>query len=69
MEEWVAETRMALSAIPAPPFGEGPRGERMAELFREVGLCEVRTDAGGTRGMKADYPSTTEWSRTLSVPE
>jgi tripeptide aminopeptidase len=37
----------ALSAIPAPTGGEGPRGARVAELFRDVGLEQVTTDDVG----------------------
>ena len=47
LDPWVLERQMELTAIPAPPFGEGPRGERIAELFREMGLVEVRTDEVG----------------------
>ena len=36
-DSWVLERQLELTAIPAPPFGEEPRGRRMAELFREVG--------------------------------
>jgi acetylornithine deacetylase/succinyl-diaminopimelate desuccinylase-like protein len=36
-----------LTEIPAPPFGEGPRAKRMAELFREAGLHGVTTDEEG----------------------
>jgi acetylornithine deacetylase/succinyl-diaminopimelate desuccinylase-like protein len=37
----------ALSEIPAPTGAEGPRGARVAELFRSAGLTEVRTDDVG----------------------
>jgi len=39
--------QVELTEIPAPPFGEGPRGERIAELFAEAGLEGVRHDAVG----------------------
>jgi acetylornithine deacetylase/succinyl-diaminopimelate desuccinylase-like protein len=42
----LAEQR-ELTEIPAPPFGEGPRAKRMAELFRKAGLHAVETDAEG----------------------
>ncbi len=45
-ERTLAE-QVELTQIPAPPFGEGPRGERMAELMRRSGLAEVTTDAVG----------------------
>lgn len=36
-----------LTEIPAPPFAEGRRAARFAELLREAGLTDVRTDAVG----------------------
>lgn len=36
-----------LTEIPAPPFKEGPRAERFAELLREAGLDDVRIDDVG----------------------
>ena len=36
-----------LTEIPAPPFGEGPRGRRMAALMAEAGLERVETDSVG----------------------
>jgi len=52
--EWLAEhdertleLQMELTSIPAPPFGEGPRGERLKAEFLRHGLSEVRTDAVG----------------------
>lgn len=36
-----------LVQIPAPPFGESARGERVAERFRDVGLADVSIDAVG----------------------
>jgi acetylornithine deacetylase/succinyl-diaminopimelate desuccinylase-like protein len=36
-----------LSEIPAPPFGEGPRSERMAELMSAAGLDRTARDALG----------------------
>lgn len=38
---------LELTAIPAPPFGEGPRAKRMRERFLEIGLPEVTCDAAG----------------------
>jgi acetylornithine deacetylase/succinyl-diaminopimelate desuccinylase-like protein len=37
----------ALSEIPAPPFGEGARSERMAELMHDAGLVGTDRDAVG----------------------
>src|SRR5688572_20339985 len=36
-----------LSEIPSPPFGEGPRSKRMAELISEAGLDRTARDALG----------------------
>ncbi len=47
MDPWVLERQMELSAIPAPPFGEGPRGRRMADLLLQAGLASVVTDGVG----------------------
>jgi len=41
------EDQLELVSIPAPPFGEEARGERLAERFREIGLAEVRRDGPG----------------------
>lgn len=38
---------VALNQIPAPPFGEGPRGEAFAELLRATGFGEVTIDEVG----------------------
>ena len=43
MRDWQRE----LVAIPAPPFGEGLRGEWMAERMRELGLSNVHIDDEG----------------------
>jgi tripeptide aminopeptidase len=39
--------QIALTEIPAPPFGEEARGRRMAELFTEAGLVDVEADPVG----------------------
>lgn len=44
---WIVDRQMELTAIPAPPFGEALRAERMADLFREVGLTRVAQDEEG----------------------
>lgn len=36
-----------LNEIPAPPFGEEIRAQRVAEMFREAGLTDVEIDAVG----------------------
>ncbi len=41
------KTLIELTEIPAPPFGEDARGQRVAELFREAGLTDVRIDEVG----------------------
>jgi len=52
--DWQSE----LTAVPAPPFGEQARGKWMADLFRQIGLSAVRTDAlGNVFGtLAADLP-------------
>ena len=47
IDDWTMERQVELTAIPAPPFGEGPRGARMAQLFQEVGLTSVSVDGVG----------------------
>jgi acetylornithine deacetylase/succinyl-diaminopimelate desuccinylase-like protein len=46
-DETTLARQAALSSIPAPTGGEGARGARVAELFREVGLERVATDDVG----------------------
>lgn len=46
-DDQTLETQIELSEIPAPPFAEEARGERMAQLLREAGLEEVWTDEVG----------------------
>lgn len=44
------ETRanhILLTEIPAPPFGEGPRGQQFAAMLKKAGLDSVWTDAAG----------------------
>ncbi len=42
-----------LNEIPAPPFGEATRAKRVAEMFREVGLTDVKIDdVGNVVGMR-----------------
>lgn len=44
---WILDRQSELTGIPAPPFGEKLRGERMAEWFAEVGLEGVSIDRVG----------------------
>jgi len=46
-QELVTDWQLQLAAIPAPPFGEGPRAAWLAERFRELGLADVHTDEVG----------------------
>lgn len=41
------EILIELTEIPAPPFGEDARGQRIAEMFREAGMDDVRIDEVG----------------------
>lgn len=45
-EENVADL-IEITEIPAPPFGEAARGKRIAEMFREIGVTDVRIDEVG----------------------
>ena len=47
MEQALLDDLVELTEIPAPPFGEGPRGERFATMLAEAGLTDVTTDAVG----------------------
>ncbi|HXM38399.1 MAG TPA: M20/M25/M40 family metallo-hydrolase [Gemmatimonadales bacterium] len=50
-DEVTLARQAALSAIPAPTGAEAARGARVAELFREVGLEDVKVDeVGNVRG-------------------
>src|SRR5688572_24194093 len=46
-DEVTLARQAALSAVPAPTGAEGPRGARLAELFREAGLADVTADEVG----------------------
>jgi acetylornithine deacetylase/succinyl-diaminopimelate desuccinylase-like protein len=46
-EQAVFAWQQELVMIPAPPFGEGPRGEWLATRFRDLDLQEVITDEAG----------------------
>ena len=47
MEQQLLDDMIELTEIPAPPFGEGPRGERFAEMLAEAGLTDISTDEAG----------------------
>ena len=47
MEEELLADLVELTEIPAPPFGEGPRGERFAEMLAAAGLSDIATDEAG----------------------
>lgn len=57
-DERTLEVQTSLTEVPAPPFGEGPRGERMAGLFRDLDLDGVRRDGAGN--VLADLPGCEE---------
>lgn len=44
--DWVTQQQIRLTEIPAPEFGEGPRGEFLGKLF-EAGGLKVQTDKLG----------------------
>lgn len=47
LDPWGVERLIELTQIPAPPFGEGPRAARYAELLREAGADSVWIDEEG----------------------
>ena len=47
LDPWGMERLVELTQIPAPPFAEGPRGVRYAQLLREAGADSVWTDEVG----------------------
>ncbi len=49
----MVEEIVALTEIPAPPFGEGPRGEAYLALLRDAGLDGCRADeVGNVMGLR-----------------
>src|SRR5437660_8834609 len=40
-------TQLEVARIPAPPFGEGPRGEWLRAKFAAIGLSDIEVDALG----------------------
>ncbi|MEP3653437.1 MAG: M20/M25/M40 family metallo-hydrolase [Litorimonas sp.] len=50
---------IALNEIPAPPFGEEKRAKRLARMFREAGLTDVKIDeVGNVIGMRPGRSAT-----------
>ncbi|GMV06388.1 MAG: hypothetical protein AMXMBFR53_26640 [Gemmatimonadota bacterium] len=47
LDPWAMDRLLELTQIPAPPFGEGPRAARYAQLLREAGADSVWTDEEG----------------------
>jgi tripeptide aminopeptidase len=45
-ESEIEADQVRLTLIPAPPFGEGPRGEAFAEELRKIGLTATRDEIG-----------------------
>lgn len=53
-ERRIMEWQRAMVEIPAPPFGESARAQRLADFFRQAGLERVAIDAeGNVTGMLA----------------
>ncbi len=46
-QQEISEHQLALTRIPAPPFGESARGEWLKARFLELGLTEVQSDDVG----------------------
>ena len=56
---WVLALQMELTAIPAPPFGEEARGDRILSLFQEMGLRDVdRDEVGNVLAWSSTRPPT-----------
>lgn len=62
--DWVTQQQIRLTEIPAPEFGEGPRGEALKKLFEASGL-KVQTDKIGD--VIATRPGTVSKSVVLLV--
>lgn len=55
-EPQFAQWQMEASRVPAPPFGEAPRAEWLADRFRELGLKDVEVDeVGNVFGVRPGY--------------
>jgi tripeptide aminopeptidase len=46
-EKQILQWQMELVRVAAPPFGEGPRAERLCALFADLGLEEAHIDEAG----------------------
>lgn len=46
-EKQFSSWQLEMSAIAAPPFAEGPRGEWLIKQFKELGLSDVNQDEAG----------------------
>ncbi len=46
-DERTLRDQIDLTELPAPPFGEEARAEKMLELLAETGLSDVRADEAG----------------------
>ncbi len=46
-EPQFAQWQMEVSRVASPPFGEGARGEWLADRFRQIGLTDVQVDEVG----------------------
>jgi tripeptide aminopeptidase len=46
-ESQFAQWQMEVSRVASPPFGEGARGEWLADRFRQIGLTDVHVDEVG----------------------
>src|ERR1700674_1225876 len=55
--DWVTQQQIRLSEIPAPEFGEGPRGELLKKLFELNGLKVRVVKNGNVIGERAGSDS------------
>jgi len=64
-EPELRDWQLQVAAIPAPPFGEGPRAEWMRARFAELGLEEVQVDAVGN--VLAARPGTDRHQKLVAI--
>jgi tripeptide aminopeptidase len=55
--DWITEQQIRLTEIPAPPFGEGPRGKALRKIFDSLGWDTLIDSAGN---VVAERPGTGE---------
>ena len=54
-DERTLRDQIDLTELPAPPFGEEARAEKMLELLAETGLSDVRADEAGASSLSSRH--------------